>query len=337
MHIMRVLILRCGETAAKLDLPATLHHSAGVEIYDLPAVPGRGDLKFLSAQAQQLLPEDPTPSLDEIQAQPRVEHQAAPQLAPQKPALPLRIIVIGSDAALSAVLTRMMRADIMWPQVGFVPVLDDAFPAGASSAAQNWSIPTEPAAALKLALTGEVQPVPLIRNDAGQVVAGSATISHWDATPITGEIIVDDATLVQQDARAATNATDGAGEKSPRQPLEYGARLVPMLDAPGIAAVRAISPVEPLNSAGSAEAEAKAQAPSETSTPRRRGWLARWRKNKASTPPVGKLDPASLVTGRAVQAGGPELAVHVDGVRSPRPQKRVTFYRHLRDLQIIRP
>ena len=327
MHIMRVLILRCGETAAKLDLPATLYHSAGVEIYDLPAVPGRGDLKFLSAQAQQLLPEDPTPSLDEIQAQPRVEHQAAPQLAPQKPAMPLRIIVIGSDAALSAVLTRMMRADIMWPQVGFVPVLDDAFPAGASSAAQNWSIPTEPAAALKLALTGEVKPVPLIRNDAGQAVAGSASISQWDASPMTGEIIVDDATLVQQDARAATKATAGAGEKSPRQPLDYGARLVPMLDAPGIAAVRAISPVEtpPTEAQNSA-----AQQP-------HRGWFARWRKNKASTPPVGKLDPASLVTGRAVQAGGPELAVLVDGVRSARPQKRVTFYRHLRDLQIIRP
>lgn len=324
---MRVLILRCGETAAKLDLPATLHHSAGVEIYDLPAVPGRGDLKFLSTQAQQLLSEDPTPSLDEIQAQPRVEHQAAPQLAPQKPAMPLRIIVIGTDAALSAVLTRMMRADIMWPQVGFVPVLDDAFPAGASSAAQNWSIPTEPAAALKLALTGEVQPVPLIRNDAGQAVAGSASISQWDASPMTGEIIVDDATLVQQDARAATNATDGAGEKSPRQPLDYGARLVPMLDAPGIAAVRAISPVEtPPTEAQNSEARQP-----------RRGWLARWRKPTEKNPPVGKLDPASLVTGRAVQAGGPELAVLVDGVRNARPQKRVTFYRHLRDLQIIRP
>lgn len=327
MHGMRVLILRCGETAAKLDLPATLHHSAGVEIYDLPAVPGRGDLKFLTAEATKLLPEDPTPSLDEIQAQPRVEHQAAPQLAPQRPTMPLRIIVIGSDAALSAVLTRLMRADQLWPQIGFVPVLDDAFPAGASSAAQNWSIPTEPAAALKLALTGEVKPVPLIRNDAGQVVAGSASISQWDASPMTGEIIVDDATLVQQDARAATKASDGSGEKSPRQPLDYGARLVPMLDAPGIATVRAISPVEtPPTEAQNSEA----QQP-------RRGWLGRWRKNKASTPPVGKLDPASLVTGRAVQAGGPELAVLVDGVRSARPQKRVTFYRHLRDLQIIRP
>mgnify|MGYP002651803943 CR=1 FL=1 len=66
MHGMRVLILRCGETAAKLDLPATLHHSAGVEIYNLPAVPGRGDLKFLTAEATKLLPEDPTPSLDEM-------------------------------------------------------------------------------------------------------------------------------------------------------------------------------------------------------------------------------------------------------------------------------
>ena len=29
--------------------------------------------------------------------------------------------VVGNDAALSAVLTRMMRADYMWAEVGYVP------------------------------------------------------------------------------------------------------------------------------------------------------------------------------------------------------------------------
>ena len=309
---MRVLILRCGQAAAELVLPATLHRSAGVEIFSLPAVPARGDLKFLSDHTTELLPVDPTPSLEEIQAQPRVEHQAAPQLAPQQPVMPLRIIVLGSDAALSAVLTRLMRADALWPQIGFVPVTDAARD-DESTAARNWSLPTDPAAALKLALTGEVKPVPLIRNDAGQAVAGSVTITQWDGGAMTGEIIVDDATLVQQDARGlADGSSAGSGGAT-----AFGARLVPMLSAPGIAAAAHTAQGKP------------------------RGLFARWRKNKGTTQDadanVGKLDPSTLVTGRAVQAGGPEMAVHVDGVRSPRPQKRVTFYRHLRDLQIIRP
>ncbi|MDK8845703.1 hypothetical protein QP888_04090 [Corynebacterium sp. MSK297] len=305
---MRVLILRCGQAAAELVLPATLHRSAGVEIFSLPAVPARGDLKFLSDHTTELLPVDPTPSLEEIQAQPRVEHQAAPELAPQQPVMPLRIIVIGSDAALSAVLTRLMRVDHLWPQIGFVPMTDAACDDD-STAAQNWSLPTDPTAALKLALTDEVKPVPLIRNDAGQAVAGSATITQWDGGAMTGEIIVDDATLVQQDARRLADGGGGA--------TAFGARLVPMLSAPGIAAAAHTAQEQP------------------------RGLFARWRKKKgaaqAADTNVGKLDPSTLVTGRAVQAGGPEMAVHVDGVGSPRPQKRVTFYRHLRDAQIIRP
>lgn len=317
---MRVLILRCGQAAAELVLPATLHRSAGVEIFSLPAVPARGNLKFLSDHTTELLPDDPTPSLEEIQAQPRVEHQAAPQLAPQQPVMPLRIIVLGSDAALSAVLTRLMRADALWPQIGFVPITDAARD-DESTAARNWSLPTDPAAALKLALTGEVKPVPLIRNDAGQAVAGSATITQWDGGAMTGEIIVDDATLVQQDARGlADDGGSGGGGRSSAgsgSATAFGARLVPMLSAPGIAAAANTAQEKP------------------------RGLFARWRKNKGTTQDadanVGKLDPSTLVTGRAVQAGGPEMAVHVDGVRSPRPQKRVTFYRHLRDLQIIRP
>lgn len=315
---MRVLILRCGQAAAELVLPATLHRSAGVEIFSLPAVPARGDLKFLSDHTTELLPDDPTPSLEDIQAQPRVEHQAAPQLAPQQPVMPLRIIVLGSDAALSAVLTRLMRADALWPQIGFVPITDAARD-DESTAARNWSLPTDPAAALKLALTGEVKPVPLIRNDAGQAVAGSATITQWDGGAMTGEIIVDDATLVQQDARgrADDGGSGGSGSAGSGGATAFGARLVPMLSAPGIAAAAHTAQEKP------------------------RGLFARWRKNKGATQEadahVGKLDPSTLVTGRAVQAGGPEMAVHVDGVRSPRPQKRVTFYRHLRDLQIIRP
>ena len=89
---------------------------------------------------------------------------------------------------------------------------------------------------------------------------------------------------------------------------------MPMTDAPGIVAAKAITSLS-----------------SEVAP--RRGLFGRLRRQ----PQPGQLDPTSVIQGRAVQAGGPELSVSVDGVRAPRPVKRVTFYRHLRDLQIVRP
>lgn len=278
-----------------------------VEHFRFAEVPSRQELKAIDALASEILPEDPTPSLDEIAAQPDVSHLGAPGPAPQAPFLrePLRVVVIGSDAALSAVLTRMMRADYLWAEVGYVPTGEH------STAALNWGLKTrEPGQgasddqgavleeALTFAMTAPIKPVPLIRNDAGLAVAGSATIAEWSNEEITGEIIVDDAVLLRAD----------------REKDVFGAKLVPMTDAPGIVAAKAVT---------SFEADA---AP-------RRGLFARLRKPAQP----GQLDPSSVVQGRAVQAGGPALSVSVDGVRAKRPVKRVTFYRHLRDLQIVRP
>ena len=295
---MQVRILRCG------DVPVP-----DVEYHQVSAIPTRQELKIIDEAAAAILPVDPTPSLDEIAKQPDVSHLGAPQFAPQPIHDPLRIVVIGDDAALSAVLTRMMRADYMWAEVGYVPIPGSeasADAAGASknagsgaqvsTAAQNWSIPADTEAALKLALEGSVHPVPLIRNDTGLAVAGSAVISAWENGPLVGEIIVDDTTLV-------------AGSQ------QFGARLVPMLDAPGIVAAAARTPF--------AYPEAK----------------SRWERLKqklAGQAALGQLDSASALTGRALQAGGPDLRVTVDGVSAKRPVKRSTFYRHLRDLQVVR-
>ena len=280
---MRVVILRCGDVDVPAGLPGT--------ILSLPEIPGRRDLAPLDALAAEMLPEDPTPALDDIARQPDVAHLAVPGPAPQAPFLPepLRIVVVGSDAALAAVLTRMMRGDYLWAEVAFVP-------AGASVAAANWGLDSP----WPTALDGQVRPVPLIRTDLGLALAGSATITQWDGGEITGEIIVNDHVLLRHEAREGV-LFDGI----------FGARLVPMLDAPGIAAVRMREPVT-----------------LELSFRQR---LAH--RLSRSTP----VDPDSLATGRAVQAGGRALAVTVDGVRHKRPLERSTFYRHLRDLQIIRP
>ena len=271
---MRFLFLRCG--APGVDLPA--------EAYGLSAVPSRKELSLIDAAATNLLPHDPTPSLDEIAAQPDVRHLGAPAAAPQEPYLEdrLRIVIAGSDSALNAVITRLMRADNLWAEVAFIPT-------GESAAAANWGLPAAPQEALEIARTAPVRPVPLIRNDSGQAVAGSATIADWSNGPLTGEIIIDDATLA-----ASGRST-------------FGARLVPMTDAPGILAARATSPIEPAG--------------------RLRSLLRK----------PGRLDPDSVHTGRAVQAGGPQLRVLVDAIPHKRPLTRVTFYRHLRDLQVVRP
>lgn len=288
--------------------------------HHLGEIPSRRELRVLDEMATTLLPEDPTPSLAEISAQPDVAHLGTPKFAPQQPPERLRVIVIGTDAALAAVLTRLMRADQLWAEVGYVPL------GGHSAAAVNWMIPGDPAAALEIAVAGAVRPVPLIRTDTGLAVAGSATISNWDDGEFTGEIIVDDDILVRH---------EGSGEV--RFHGVFGARLVPMTDAPGIAAVRATSPLV---------------APAGARTGGLGGWLSTRlspeRVQRLSeggplagtlartAPRTGLVAPESLRSGRAVQAGGPSLAVTVDGVRASRAVERATFYRHLRDLQIVR-
>ncbi len=286
---MKIVALRCGN-----DLPIP----SGIDYLEVSAIPTRAELKPLDAAAAATLPVDPTPSLAEIAAQPDVHHLGAPDFAPQPVADPLRVIVVGTDAALAAVLTRMMRGDYLWAHVGFVPVSD-------STAARAWGLPSDADSAWSVARSAPVRPLPLIRTDAGLAVAGSATISAWGEggvePPFTGEIIVDNNTLVRQVSEKA------AGGR------HFGARLVPMLDAPGVAAVAATGPQH-------------GRGPT--------GLLARLR-GQAATP--GAVDAASLLSGRAVQAGGPGMRVVVDGVSAKRPVDRVTFYRHLRDLQAVRP
>ncbi|MDK8895245.1 hypothetical protein QQA02_06000 [Corynebacterium sp. MSK006] len=310
---MRVLILRCGPAAQGLNAPA------GAEVIDLPQVPARGDLRVLDAAARAVLPEDPTPSLDEIAARPDVRHLGAPGPAPQAPFIDdaLRVVVVGSDAALSAVLTRAMRADFLWVEFGYVPVEP-------SPAATNWALPVG-AGAFPLAVHGAVNPAPLNRSDRGLAVAGSALLEDFAHGEYTGEIIVDDATILfrkgedpvsrprASSSRARTSSSRPRVAKPPRRGL-FGARLVPMTDAPGIAAAVLTTPYSPVDAG--------------------RGPLARLR---GALRPHGEVDEASLRTGRAVQSGGRDILVTVDGVPAKRPVKRATFYRHMRDLQIVRP
>lgn len=327
---MRIAYLACGSAAhlpARADLDALAAPAATVTIHQLDARPHRKELRFLDELAHEVLPHDPTPSLDEIAQRPDVSHLGEPGPPPQSPEEELRVVVAGDDAALSAVLTRMMRGDYLWAPVGYVPT-DPT-----SAAATNWSLPGARPGQLALALRGRPQPVPVIRNDQGVVVAGVATVTHSDGGAFEGEIIVDDTTLVQQQIRPA----------NVRFFSQFGARLVPTIGAPGIAALRIMTPPAGSGSGSSrrglrarlsdrvVDSIGPQQAQSFYETPALR-WLV-----SAAEAPTGGVDPRTTTYGRALQAGGNRMLVTVDGVEAKRPVDRVTFYRHLRDLQIARP
>jgi hypothetical protein len=95
------------------------------------------------------------------------------------PLLAGRILVIGDDGDLAAVVLRLLRRDLL----GAVEV---AYAAPAETAVTAiWSLPTGPEA-VRAAVRAEVDLVPLVRNDAGGVLVGAAQLS-----PVTGTVYVD--------------------------------------------------------------------------------------------------------------------------------------------------
>lgn len=300
---MRLIHCACATT---VSIPGAEHH-------DLSEVPSRKELRFLDAAAKDVLPEDPTPSLAEIQASPNVAHMGAPGRAPQQPSERLRIIVSGSDKALAAVLTRMMRGDYLWAEVAYVPVDPH------SPAAVGWGLSgltTDEACAL--ACEGPVTPSPCVRTDTGDVVAGAASIYRGEGDEeYVGEIVVDSQRLVYRSGEDASARFHG----------QFGARLVPTPGAPGIASTPIVTP---LVSHGPISKRSPEQLERMTRNP-----LLRRFTQRAGVAP-GQTDGSRVLTGRALQSGGEAITVELDGVRRPRTVERVTFYRHLRDIQSVK-
>lgn len=88
-----------------------------------------------------------------------------------------RLVVVGGDADLAAVLARLLRAERLDVAVAQVT--------------SRWGA--------RRALTAAAQRVPLIRDETGAVLVGAAT---WrgDGGPLRGEAIVDDTVLFDGDA-----------------------------------------------------------------------------------------------------------------------------------------
>ncbi|MFF0544738.1 hypothetical protein ACWEVD_30965 [Nocardia thailandica] len=98
-----------------------------------------------------------------------------------------RLIVLGEDASLAAVLTHLMRTERLHVEIGYVPVEK-------SYASRVYDLGTGNAAA-KLAVEGRAVETPLIRDDTGTVLVGRAVITGVDEARLEGEAYVDDTLL----------------------------------------------------------------------------------------------------------------------------------------------
>lgn len=262
----------------------------------LPLLPGRRDLGFLDDVARQVLPHDDGPTPDDIAKSKRVPHLGAPQPAAQRPSEPVRVIVVGPDASLAAVVTHLMRRNLLWFKVAHVPTAP-------SPAAMNWGITGggEHGLSMAEASARPVRPVPLIRDDTGQAIVGYALLTGPGVTGpssrggLSGEVWVDSVELFAGSA--------------------HGVQVRPLPNAPGLVAAELPPPPgrrrglfrRPLS-----DAEGLADIAGNPRT---------------------LHEP---VTGRAVQAGGSGFRYVRDGVEPKKTREKATIYRHLLDLQLVR-
>jgi hypothetical protein len=96
-----------------------------------------------------------------------------------------RLVVCGTDADLAAVLLRLLRTEVVGTvPVGYVPVV------ASSAVARLWGLPTAPTTAADLALRGEPDRVPLVRDDAGGVLVGLGVVRPVDGVAYCDDEVV---------------------------------------------------------------------------------------------------------------------------------------------------
>ncbi len=106
-----------------------------------------------------------------------------------------RLVVVGADADLATVLTRLLRADRLDIEVAYVP-------RRRTRATRVYRLPAGRRAARR-ARGGSAQRVTLIRDETGSVIVGRASWLPADNPQlIHGEAVVDDTTLFDGDAAA---------------------------------------------------------------------------------------------------------------------------------------
>jgi hypothetical protein len=108
-----------------------------------------------------------------------------------------RLVVLGADADLASVLTRLMRAELLNVEVAYVP-------RHRTPATRAYRLPAGRRAARR-AVRGSARRVPLIRDETGSVIVGSAVWRPADGERLLhGEAVVDDAMLFDGDVAEVT-------------------------------------------------------------------------------------------------------------------------------------
>ncbi|MBS4728432.1 peptidase M50 [Mycobacterium sp. SM1] len=97
-----------------------------------------------------------------------------------------RLVVVGADADLATVLTRLLRTERLGVEVGYAP-------RRRSAATRIYRLPTGRRAARRVR-RGAGRRVPLIRDETGTAIVGGAVWRGADG-PLHGEAVVDDAVL----------------------------------------------------------------------------------------------------------------------------------------------
>jgi hypothetical protein len=105
-----------------------------------------------------------------------------------------RLIVLGRDPALAAVLTHLMRLERLDMEIAYVPV-------ERSAGSAIYRTGTGSAAA-KRAVNGVAADIPLIRDDMGIVLVGKARIDGPEGEALLGEGFVDDTRVFEGKATA---------------------------------------------------------------------------------------------------------------------------------------
>ncbi|BBX64868.1 hypothetical protein MSAS_40420 [Mycobacterium saskatchewanense] len=107
-----------------------------------------------------------------------------------------RLVVVGGDADLAAVLTRLLRADRLDIEVGFAPPRR-------TRATRIYRLPAGHRAARR-ALRGAARRATLVRDETGSVIVGRARWVPAGDERLHGEAVVDDAVLFDGDVAAVS-------------------------------------------------------------------------------------------------------------------------------------
>jgi hypothetical protein len=153
------MVLACGRGERVAASPMLSGRGVGVTVHKAPSRPGKNDVDGLLSEVG-----------------PDAEHD--------------RLVVMGEDADLAAVVLRLLRTQRLDIPVGFVPVTRD------SDVADTWNLPVDPGRALDVALTAEPDRVPLVRDGNGGVLVGLGTIG-----PLRGVAYCDDTRVLRGPAK----------------------------------------------------------------------------------------------------------------------------------------